>query len=82
MDDDENLSPEAVAELKHMEEKELNLRRGVARKRAVGSPPDSVIVDPSVLESWEAEENDPLEEIGSKNKRLRRNLSAETAAVR
>ena len=45
MDEDEMLSPEAVAELKHMEEKELNLRRGVARKRAVGSPPESPIVD-------------------------------------
>jgi len=82
MDEDEMLSPEAVAELKHMEEKELNLRRGVARKRAVGSPPESPIVDPSVLQSWEAEANALLEEIESKNKRLRRNLSAETAAVR
>ena len=82
MDDDENLSPEAVAELKHMEEKELNLRRGVARKRAVGSPPESPIVDPSVLQSWEAEANALFEEIESKNKRFRRNLSAETAAVR
>jgi hypothetical protein len=77
MDEDETLSPEVVAELKHMEEKELNLQRSVARKRAVGSPPDSPIVDPSVLQSWEAEANSLLEQIESKKKRLRRSPSVE-----
>jgi hypothetical protein len=76
MDNDDTLSPEAVAELKHMEEKELNLRRGVARKRAVGSPAESPNVEASVLQSWEAEANALLEQIESKRKRLRSNPAA------
>ena len=77
MDDDETLSPEVVAELKHMEEKELNFRRSVTRKRAVVAPPESPVVDPSVLQSWEAEANFLLEQIESKKKRLRRSPSVE-----
>jgi DNA repair exonuclease SbcCD ATPase subunit len=66
-----DLTPEKVAELKHMEDKELNLRRSVARKRAMGAAENAPEAGPSEVAEWEAEANTILTEIESAKKRLR-----------